>query len=168
VLLARQPVVDNRPLEARDDVLVFTGEPLAADLDAVGPVEAEVWMRSTREDTDLFVRICDVDPGGASWNVTDALIRLRPGEPPRDDDGVARVRFELWPIAHRFRAGQRIRVQVSSGAHPRYARNPGTGEDALAATRLLSADQEVFHDAARPSAVMLSVVGPDVGRVPRG
>jgi putative CocE/NonD family hydrolase len=155
LLMERRPVQDNRPLEARDDVRTFTGEPLAADLDAVGPVEAEVWMRSTREDTDLFVRVCDVDPDGASWNVTDALIRLRPGEPPRAEDGVARVRFELWPIAHRFRAGQRIRVQVSSGAHPRYARNPGTGEDALAATRLLAADQEVFHDATRPSAVVL-------------
>jgi putative CocE/NonD family hydrolase len=159
LLMERRPVQDNRELEAREDVLTFTGEPLERDLDAVGPVSAEVWMRSSREDTDLFVRVCEVDRDGASWNVTDALVRLCPGEPERDADGVARARLDLWPVAHRFRAGNRIRVQVSSGAHPRYARNPGTGEDALRASRLLTADQEIFHDASRPSAVLLSVRG---------
>src|SRR4051812_14978007 len=82
----------------------------------------------------------------------------RPEQPPRDDDGHAPVRFELWPTAHRFARGHRIRVQVFSGAHPRYARNPGTGEDPARATRLVGADQEVFHDAARPSSVTLTVV----------
>jgi predicted acyl esterase len=95
---------------------------------------------------------------GASLNVCDALIRLTAGEPTRDAHGVAAVRFELWPTAHRFAAGHRIRVQVSSGAHPRYARNPGSGEDPVRATHLVAADQEVFHDAARPSSVTLSVV----------
>jgi predicted acyl esterase len=68
------------------------------------------------------------------------------------------VRFELWPVAHRFARGHRVRVQVSSGAHPRYARNPGTGEDPVHATRLVAADQEVFHDLRRPSRVTLSTV----------
>jgi len=97
-------------------------------------------------------------PDGTSLNVCDALIRLAPAEPERDADGVAAVRFELWPAGHRFAAGHRIRVQVSSGAHPRYARNPGTGEDPVRATRLLPADQEVFHDPGRPSSVTLTVV----------
>jgi len=105
------------------------------------------------------VRICDVDAEGASWNVCDALLRLTAGAPERDADGIARVRFELWPVAHRFLAGHRIRVQVSSGAHPRYARNPGTGEDPLRAVELVAADQEIFHDSLRPSAVTLSVAG---------
>ncbi|MFP5362472.1 MAG: CocE/NonD family hydrolase C-terminal non-catalytic domain-containing protein [Thermoleophilia bacterium] len=91
-------------------------------------------------------------------NVCDALIRLTPGEPPRDADGVAAVRMALWPTAHRFARGHRIRVQVSSGAHPRYARNPGTGEDPIRAVALVAADQEVFHDAERPSSVTLTVV----------
>jgi hypothetical protein len=135
-----------------------TGAPLGAGLDAVGPVRADIWLRSSRADTDVFVRVCDVQPDGASLNVCDALIRLTAGEPPRDADGVAPVRFELWPTAHRFAAGHRIRVQVSSGAHPRYAPNPGTGEDPLRAARGVVADQEVFHDAARPSSVTLSVL----------
>jgi putative CocE/NonD family hydrolase len=158
LLLDTKPVVDNRPLEARADVLTFTGAPLEAHLDALGPVHADVYLRSSREHTDLFVRVCDVHPDGTSLNVCDALIRLAPAEPGRDADGVAAVRFELWPAGHRFSAGHRIRVQVSSGAHPRYARNPGTREDPVRATRLLPADQEVFHDPGRPSSVTLTVV----------
>jgi uncharacterized protein len=63
----------------------------------------------------------------------------------------------LWPTAHRFRRGHRIRVQVSSGAFPRYARNPGTGEPHATAVTLCAADQEVYHDGAHPSAVILPV-----------
>jgi putative CocE/NonD family hydrolase len=157
MLLEQRPVRDNRPLEARDDVLTFTTDALERDLDALGPVHADIRLRSSRGDTDVFVRLCDVQPDGASLNVCDGLIRLSPGEPARDEDGVAAVRFELWPAAHRFLAGHRIRVQVSSGAHPRYARNPGTGENPVHATRLVAADQEVFHDPQRPSSITLTV-----------
>jgi uncharacterized protein len=154
MMLEQRPVRDNRSLEARADVLTFTSEPLGADLDALGPVHADIRLRSSRGDTDVFVRVCDVQPDGASLNVCDGLIRLTPEEPPRDADGIAAVRFELWPAGHRFLAGHRIRVQVSSGAHPRYARNPGTGEDPMRATRLVAADQEVFPD----SSVTLTVL----------
>ena len=157
VLMEQQPVRDNRALEARPDVVTFTTEPLDRTLDALGPVRADIALRSSVEHTDVFVRVCDVQPGGASLNVCDGLVRLSPGEPARDAAGVARVAFELWPTAYRFAAGHRIRVQVSSGAHPRYARNPGTGEDAAHATRLIPAAQEVFHDAERRSAVTLTV-----------
>ena len=156
MMLEQRPVRDNRPLEARADVLTFTSDPLDADLDALGPVHADIRLRSSRGDTDVFVRVCDVQPDGASLNVCDGLIRLTPDEPERDDDGIAAVRFELWPTAHRFHAGHRIRVQVSSGAHPRYARNPGTGEDPIHATRLVASDQEVFHD----SSVTLTITSP--------
>lgn len=157
MMLEQRPVRDNRPLEARDDVLTFTSEPLGQDVDALGPVHADIRLRSSRSDTDVFVRVCDVHADGASLNLCDGLIRLTPGEPARDGEGIATVRFALWPTAHRFRAGHRIRVQVSSGAHPRYARNPGTGEDPVRATRLVAADQEVFHDARHPSSVTLTV-----------
>jgi len=158
MLMEQRPVRDNGALEARDDVLVFTSSPLNIDQEAIGPVRADVFFRSSLEDTDVFVRVCDVDPDGVSRNVTDGLSRLTPGEPRRDADGVAWVQFELWPTAHRFKRGHRVRVQVSSGAHPRYARNPGTGESPLTAVRLVKASQEVFHDAQRPSSVTLTVV----------
>lgn len=156
-LLEQRLVVDNRPLEARPDVLTFTSEPLDAPVDALGPVRADIALRASQPHTDLFVRVCDVHPGGRSLNVCDALLRLTPDAPPRDEDGVAAVEFPLWPTAHRFLAGHCIRVQVSSGAHPRYARNPGTGEDPATAIRLVASEQEVFHDARRPSAVTLTV-----------
>ncbi len=157
MLLERRPVRDNRALEARDDVLVFTGDTLDRPLDAIGPVEAEIFLRSSLPDTDVFVRVCDVDPEGVSRNVCDGLVRLAAGQPERDADGIAAVGLALWPTAHRFDTGHRIRVQVSSGAHPRYARNPGTGEDPVRATELRASDQEVFHDDRRPSSVTLTV-----------
>jgi len=134
VLLVREPVLDNRPLEARPDVLTYTSAPLESTLETLGPVRVELWVRATTEHFDMFARVCDVDEAGGSWNVTDALARVAPGRFERVADGAWRVAIDLWPIAHRFAAGHRIRLQVSSGAHPRYARNPGTGEDPSTAT----------------------------------
>lgn len=158
VLLAREPVVDNRPLEARGDVLVYTGEALAADMDAIGPVAVDVHVRSSLDFFDVFARVCDVAPDGTSPNVCDALARVTPERFDHRPDGTVRVSFDLWPTAHRFAAGHRVRLQVSSGAHPRYARNTGTGEDPATAARLLVAEQEVLHDAEHPSSLTLSVV----------
>jgi putative CocE/NonD family hydrolase len=158
-LLARAPVVDNAPLEARDDVLVFTTPTLVCDVEAIGPVEAELHLRSDNPHADVFVRVCDVDPAGVSLNVCDALVRLRPGEPPADADGVRRVVVRLWPTAHRFDRHHRIRVLVAGGAHPRYARNTGTEEPLATATRLVPVEHELLHDAEHPSAVTLTVLG---------
>ena len=116
-----------------------------------------MFARSSSEHFDVFVRVCDVDRLGVSRNVCDALERIGP-RAERDADGVVRVSFALWPMAHRFRRGHRIRVQVSSGAHPRYARNTGTGEPLVSATTLVAAEQEIFHDPERPSAVTLTVL----------
>ena len=76
----------------------------------------------------------------------------------QDDDGVAKLEIAMWPTANTFRAGHRIRLQVSSGAHPLFNRNAGTGEPLATGANLRSADQEVFHDAGRPSSVALHVV----------
>jgi len=149
--------VDNRGLEARPDVLTFTGAPLAGDLEVAGEVVADLFVSSDREHTDFFARLCDVGPSGTSVNVCDALLRLAPGRPERQPDGTIRARIPLWPAAHRFRRGHRLRLQVSSGAHPRYARNPGTGEPLGTAVRLVPARQQVFHDPGHPSALLLPV-----------
>ncbi|WP_211897807.1 CocE/NonD family hydrolase [Saccharopolyspora erythraea] len=140
---------DNRRLEARCDVLVFTSDPLESDLDVVGPVTAEIHLWSSNEDTDVFTRVCDVAPGGRSTNVSDGIVRLARSDEP----GVRTARIELWPTAHRFRRGHRVRLQVSSGAHPRYARNLGTGDQL--GTAMKPADQEIFHDPEHPSALLL-------------
>ncbi|HEY7011541.1 MAG TPA: CocE/NonD family hydrolase, partial [Streptosporangiaceae bacterium] len=149
--------VDNRILEARPDVLTYTGAPLTADLLVMGEASVDLFVRSSLEHTDFFARLCEVDPAGRSVNVCDALLRLVPGRPAPEPDGTIRVRFALWPAAHRFRRGHRLRLQVSSGAHPRYARNPGSGEPLGTATTLIAADQAVYHDPDHPSAIVLPV-----------
>ncbi|MFB9239032.1 CocE/NonD family hydrolase [Plantactinospora siamensis] len=150
--------VDNRPVEARDDVLVYTGGRLDAALEVIGPVTAEVHVRSELGYFDLFLRLCDVDRRGRSWNVCDGLVRVEPGRFPVAADGVLRVPVTLWPVAHRFRPGHRLRLQVSGGAHPRYARNPGTGEPLGSAVRMRAGHREIFHDPAHPSVVHLPVL----------
>ncbi|GAA1818452.1 CocE/NonD family hydrolase [Planosporangium flavigriseum] len=136
--------LDNRELEARPDVLTFTSMRLRQPVTALGPVAATIRVRASGEHFDLFVRLCDVTPDGRSWNVCDGLVRVAPGRFPAGDGGVRPVRVEMWPTAYRFRAGHRVRVQVSGGAHPRFARNTGTGEPLATATRLLPVDVEVF------------------------
>lgn len=149
---------DNRRLEARPDVLVYTSPPLAAGLDVIGPVGAELFVQSSLEHCDFYVRLCDVEPGGRSTNVCDGLLRLAPGPAGWGSGAIRRVRVELWPTAYRFESGHCLRVQVSSGAHPRFARNTGSGELLAAATRLVPADQAVYHDPDHPSAILLPVV----------
>jgi putative CocE/NonD family hydrolase len=143
--------MDNAPLEARDDVLTFTTDVLEGDLEVVGTVTAELYLSSSVEHLDVFVRLCDVNDVGVSTNVCDALRRLQPG------DLVEPVIVELWPTAYRFAAGHRVRVQVSGGAHPLYARNTCSGEPMGTATTLIPAHNVIHHDADRPSAVVLSV-----------
>jgi putative CocE/NonD family hydrolase len=143
--------VDNTALEARPDVLTYTTEVLEQDAEVIGEVSAEIWFRSSLRHADVFVRLCDVDPDGHSVNVCDGLVSLS------DADELSCAEVRLWPTAHRFTRGHRIRVQVSSGAFPRYDRNPGTGEPRATATTLRDAEQAVHHDPAHASAVILPV-----------
>ncbi len=151
----RAGAYDNRPLEARPDVLTFTSAPLESTCALAGPVGATVYVRSELPHFDVFVRLCDVDPAGRSENVCDGLVRVAPGRFPADADGVLAVPVPMWPVARRFAAGHRLRLQVSGGAHPRYARNPGTGEPLGSAVVLRAGGREVFHEPGRASAVTL-------------
>ena len=149
--------VDNRELEARADVLTYTSPALDEDLEALGAVTTDLYVTSSSQFTDFFVRVCDVHPDGRSINVCDGLRRLQPSDPAAGDDGVRRVPIALWDTAYRFAAGHRIRVQVSSGAHPRYARNLGSGEPLATATTIVVQHQAIHHDSRHPSALTLNV-----------
>jgi putative CocE/NonD family hydrolase len=150
---------DNRKLEARPDVLVYTSAALVEDIEVIGPVTADLYIRSSLEYTDFFARLCVVEPSGKSINLCDGIVRLTPdSQPAPHTDGIRHLCVELWPTAYRFRQGQRVRVQVSSGAHPRFVRNLGTGEPLATATRLVIADQLVFHDPEHPSSFVLPVL----------
>ena len=136
---------------------------LPETVEAIGPVRVELYVRADAPHFDLFARVCDVDEAGASWNVCDGLSRVAPGRFEPAADATVRVGFELWPMGHRFAAGHRIRLQVASGAHPRYARNPGTGEDLATATALRAVDIHVLHDTRHPSVLVLPA-SPDLAR----
>ena len=150
---------DQRRRESRRDVLTYTSAVLTEDLTVIGPLTASLYVRSSLEHTDFFVRLCDVTAKGKSFNLSDGIVRLGPGGPvDKGDDGVSQLDIALWPTANTFRAGHRIRLQVSSGAHPLFNRNAGTGEPLATGANLRSADQEIFHDAERPSSITLHVV----------
>jgi putative CocE/NonD family hydrolase len=147
----RAGAYDNRPLEARPDVLTFTSAALEETLELVGPVHATVHMRSELPHFDVFVRLCEVHPDGRSENLCDGLVRVN-----ADAHGaVSEVRVPMWPTARRLPPGHRLRVQVSGGAHPRYARNPGTGEPLGTATELRAGWREVVHEPGRASSITL-------------
>jgi putative CocE/NonD family hydrolase len=143
--------------EARADVLVYTSDALAADLEVLGPVGATVHVASDLEHFDVYVRLCDVDPRGRSSNVCDGIQRVEPGRFTRPADGIWCVPVSLWATAQRFAAGHRLRVQVASGAHPRFNRNLGTGDPLPTARAHRVAHQAVHRDPDHPSGVVLSV-----------
>ena len=105
----------------------------------------------------MFVRLCDVDPSGTSRNISDGILRTDPQPVGAVADEARRVRVDMWPTAMTFRRGHRIRLQVSSGAHPLFARNTGSGERLAAASTLVASDVEIYHDPDHPSAINLPV-----------
>ncbi len=148
---------NQRDRERRTDVLTYTTPTLPEDLEIVGRPTATLFVRSSRQFTDFFVRLCDVFPSGKSINVCDNLLRLDNQDKHRLDTGARRIVIELWPTAYRFGRTHRIRLQISSAAHPRFARNLGSGEPTATAATFHPADQEVFHDPAHPSCVTLPI-----------
>lgn len=147
--------VDNQPLEARDDVLTFTSAPFDEAVEYLGPVSTSLFLRSDVDHLDVFVRLCDVDPDGVSTNLCDGIIRLSADDIDRDADGAFAVDINMWPTGHCVVAGHRLRLQVSGGAHPMFARNPCSGEPLGSARQIVVAHNAVHHDPAHPSMLVL-------------
>jgi putative CocE/NonD family hydrolase len=146
---------DNRELEARDDVVTFTTGSLRRPVELLGGARIRLFLTSDNPFADVVVRLCDVEPNGRSVNITDRLVRLDPAPGEESVVGERTVETTLPETAHRFRAGHRIRLQVSGGAHPRYARNLGTGEPAGQATRGVPTNHTICHGGTAPSSLTL-------------
>jgi uncharacterized protein len=131
----------NNALEARDDVLVFTSDPLREAAEVIGPVSISMRVRGSGPHFDVFARLRDVDPQDRSWNICDGLVRVR------DGNAWTGITVPMSATAHRFGAGHRLRVQISGGAHPRFMRNTGTGEPSATAARLVPVDISTGHGA---------------------
>ncbi|MEV0669699.1 CocE/NonD family hydrolase [Mycobacterium sp. NPDC050441] len=138
---------DDTRLARRSDVLTFTGDPLPADLYLAGSPVVELAHSCDNPHHDIFVRISEVDAKGRSRNVSDGFRRLNGRTGP--------VRLELDAVAHRFRAGSRIRVLIAGGSHPRFARNLGTGEPPVSGSQLVRATHTVHHGQGGVSRVLL-------------
>ncbi len=156
-------VFDQRPAEARDDVLVYTGEVLDEPLEITGNVTMTLHAASSAPDCDFVARLVDVHPDGYAWNVVDGVVRARfrgsTSEPSLIEPGrVYAYEIDLWATSIVVAAGHRLRVEIASSCFPRWIRNPQTGEEPVRATTFAPAHQQVFHDGARPSHLTLPVI----------
>jgi uncharacterized protein len=158
---------DQRDTESRADVLTYTTPQLQGDVEVTGPVVARLWATSSARDTDFVVRLCDVFPNGRSVQLTDGIIRARYREfhngaaPSLIQPGRAyEYVVDLWATSNVFKAGHRIRLQVTSSSFPRWDRNPNTGRDPFVDSELMVAKQRILHDPRHPSCVLLQVVPP--------
>lgn len=137
--------VDNALRESRADVLCYTSAPLTENLTIIGQTEVTLHARASIAHADFFLRLCDVDAADLSTNICDGLIRVTP-DTAAASDGSWRLQFTLHAASHSFLAGHRLRLQISSGAHPRYARNLGTDEPVGTATAMVANDIEIFAE----------------------
>jgi putative CocE/NonD family hydrolase len=154
---------DQRSLEEREDVLVFSTPPLTHDLEVTGPVRLDFFASSSAMDTDFTAKLVDVSPDGSAINLTEGILRAKfrdsQAKPaPLSPGHVYALSIDLWATSNVFRAGHRIRLELSSSNFPRFDRNLNTGESAANSNKWATASNTILHDAAHPSALLLPVV----------
>lgn len=154
---------DQRAVEAREDVLVYSTSALSQDTEVTGPVSVELYAKSSAVDTDFTAKLVDVLPDGFAQNLTEGIVRARyrnsraktalmnPGE-------VYKFTIDLWATSNVFRKGHKLRVEISSSNFPRFDRNLNTGQSAASSSFSVSATNTILHDAEHPSALSLSVI----------
>jgi uncharacterized protein len=154
---------DQRPVEARRDVLVYTTPPLEQDTEVTGPVRLHLWAATTAPDTDFTGKLVDIAPDGYARNLTDGIIRARyrqgtDAARPITPNEPTEYTIDLWPTSNLFRRGHRIALEVSSSNFPRFDRNLNTGNAIDGDNEMRPALQTVFHDREHPSRLVLPVV----------
>ena len=154
---------DQRAVEARDDVLVYSTAALAQNLEVTGPVRLELFASSSAVDTDFTAKLVDVWPDGFAQNLTEGIVRGRyrdSQEQPAlmNPNQTYKLTLDLWSTSNIFRKGHRLRLEISSSNFPRFDRNLNTGEDNASARKGMSATNTVYHDAENPSALVLPIV----------
>ena len=155
--------LDRRPVERRNDVLVYNTAPLAADLEVTGPIRFTVHAASTAPDTDFTATLVDVHPGGMAIIICEGIVRARfrdsLREPSLIEPGtVYEFNIDLWETSNVFNQGHRIRLEVSSSNFPRFDRNLNTGHRPGMDAEIRVAEQTIYHDTDRPSHLTLPVI----------
>jgi putative CocE/NonD family hydrolase len=155
---------DQRPVEARNDVLVYTSEPLEEDLTVAGEVNVTLYVASDARDTDFTVKLVDVLPDGTAWNIDENIQRMRWREgyeaaaPAMAEGTVYRLDFAPMNTANTFKAGHRLRVEISSSNFPRFARNMNSMEPHWEQETPTVARNAVHYGADYPSRIVLDVI----------
>ncbi|OHD65532.1 MAG: hypothetical protein A2096_03005 [Spirochaetes bacterium GWF1_41_5] len=154
---------DQRPVEKRDDVLVYTSEALKSPLEITGFVNLELYAASSAVDTDFFAKFCDVHPDGRSINLSEGIIRARfkeglDREVMMQPGKVYLFKIEIGVTSILFKHGHRIRLEISSSCFPAYFRNLNTGEPFATGTKIKIAEQTIYPSAACPSCLILPVI----------
>jgi putative CocE/NonD family hydrolase len=155
--------MDQRGVEARPDVLVYTSKPLKRDLEVTGPIRLVLYASTSARDTDFTAKLVDVFPDGHARNLTDGILRLRYREGldrsvPAKPGEIYRLTIDAGATSNVFLKGHRIRLEVSSSNFPRFDRNPNTGGRVADETQLRRAMQQVYHDSEHASCLLLPVV----------
>lgn len=158
-----QGSVDNRAVETRQDVLVYTSDVLAEGMEVTGPVKAVIYFSTDVPDTDITVKLLDVYPDGRAHNISHGIARARYrnsyAQPELLEAGkVYGLEVELFPTSNYFEAGHRIRIEVSSSDFPNFARNLNTAESSDTGTRMQVAHTKIHHSREYPSHIVLPVV----------
>ncbi len=150
----RSGIQPQNQTELRPDVLVYTTAPLSEATEVTGPVHVILYVSTDVSSTDFTAKLVDVYPDGQAYNLCDGILRrdYQQGQLPE------KIKIELWATSNVFRAGHRIRMEISSSNFPRYDRNPNTGEFIPTATRTVSANQTIFHSAEHPSRLILPII----------
>ncbi len=154
---------DQRPIELRNDVLVYSTSPLHSNKEVSGPVQVTLYASTSAKDTDFWAQLTDVFPNGFSMHLTEGIIRgryHRSLETPEllQPERVYEFKIDLWIIGNLFLKGHRIRLHVSSSSFPKYDRNPNTGHEFGKDAEIAVANQRVFHSEEFPSHIQLPII----------
>jgi uncharacterized protein len=154
---------DQRPVENRDDVLVYSIGPFTQDFEATGPVTADLFVKSSAVDTDFTAKLVDVDPDGFARDLTEGILRMRYRASQEHAElmnpvQIYEITVDLWATSNVFLHGHTLRLEISSSNFPRFDRNMNTGEEARFARNSVSATNTILHDAQHPSALILPVM----------
>jgi putative CocE/NonD family hydrolase len=159
----QQVPLDQRALDGRRDVMVYQTAPLAEPVEVTGPVVTKLWASSSAPDTDFIVKLMDVWPDGFVQELCHGIVRARyreSFEAPTliEPDRVYQYTIRVNPTSNQFKAGHRIRLDVTSSDFPNFDRNHNTGGDDYREATLRSARQRIFHDAVHPSHLILPII----------
>jgi hypothetical protein len=154
---------DQKEVESRADVLIYSTPPLDHDTEVTGPVTLDLFAQSSAADTDFTAKLIDVGPDGFAQNLTEGILRARYRESTSEAKPIVpgkiyEYKIDMWSTSNVFLKGHRIRVEVSSSNFPRFDRNLNTGTSAAEDATFVKATNTVLHDREHPSALVLPVV----------